>query len=84
MNYTVGDKYNVGDIFVSNFVIDDPTTYVLTLTDEYYGWDKEKRYKLRLLSTNTKSIMVIYTKEDIEFYIEKGKLTHYPVKRDNI
>jgi hypothetical protein len=76
-------EYNVGDIFVSNFMIDDPMRYVLTLTDEYYGWDKEKRYKLLLLSKNTKSIMVEYTKEDIEFYIENGKLIHYPVKKDN-
>lgn len=78
-------KYTIGDIFVSNFVIDKNMKYVLTLIDEWYEWDKQKRYQLQSsISTETFAyIRETYTEDELEYYTKIGELTHYPVKKDN-
>jgi hypothetical protein len=79
-------KYNVGDIFVSNFVVDKNMKYILTLIDEWYEWDKQKRYQLQSsISTDTIAyITETYTEDELEYYTKIGELEYYPVKKDNI
>lgn len=71
-------KYTIGDIFIWKY----SKSELSTLINIYYDWDGEKKYIFEsLLNERIKQpITESYNEEELDEFIERKILEHYPVK----